>query len=192
MTTLYLVRHGEKVREKGDPALTEIGKKQALHTALYLSQFPIQAIYASPMLRTKQTAEIIAHKLNAPVMLEPLLTERMNWEQPNLSFEQFVRVWNFATEHPTRTPAFGDSVVATATRMQQVIEKAAQKYPDAHIVLVTHGGTIRDFLTTYSEEMRQLFEERTLEGIRECSITQIVHNKGEISLSQVAFEAHLP
>lgn len=191
MTTFYLVRHGEKIREKGDPGLSDIGREQAKHTAVYLSRFPITAVYTSPLLRTKETAHIIGLHLQIPVTLEPLLIERINWELPHQSFEEFVKMWNDATAHPEVTPPFGDSVVTTAQRVKIVLQSLSKVHTGAHVALVTHGGTIRDFLTTFFEEYRQLFASRKMEGIRECSVTKVLHDNNEITISEVAFEEHL-
>jgi probable phosphoglycerate mutase len=65
-TRLYLVRHGQSVAnvtwqfsyKRFDPPLTELGREQAQITAEYLRAIPVDAMYASPMLRARQTAEI--------------------------------------------------------------------------------------------------------------------------------------
>lgn len=100
-------------------------------------------------------------------------------------------MWNDATAHPEVTPPFGDSVVTTAQRVQTVLQSLSQVHIDAHVALVTHGGTIRDFLTTFFEEYKELFASRKMEGIRECSVTKVLHDNGAITVSEIAFEEHL-
>jgi broad specificity phosphatase PhoE len=65
MITYYLVRHGQKQNIPFDPPLSDMGQKQAQAAAEYLKDIPFLAIYASPKLRTCQTAAIIAkpHRL---------------------------------------------------------------------------------------------------------------------------------
>ena len=67
MKTFYLLRHGESeanvnrifAAKRIDPPLTERGIQQAAMQAETLKQFKLSVIYASPLLRAKQTAEII-------------------------------------------------------------------------------------------------------------------------------------
>jgi probable phosphoglycerate mutase len=67
MKTFYLLRHGESeanvnrifAARRIDPPLTERGTQQATMQAETLKQFSLSAIYASPLIRTQQTAKII-------------------------------------------------------------------------------------------------------------------------------------
>jgi len=67
MKTFYLMRHGESeanvnrifAAKRIDPPLTERGIQQATTQAEILKQSNLSAIYASPLLRAKQTAGII-------------------------------------------------------------------------------------------------------------------------------------
>lgn len=191
MTTFYLIRHGDKNREAGDPALSELGKQQAKKTARHLTQLPINAIYSSPLLRTKQTAFIIAKELDLTVVEEEALKERMNWELPNQSFEEFVKEWNYATLHPDFKPSLGDSVVDTAERIQKVIKKLAMKHTQEQVVLITHGGAIKDFISTISKKHAKLIAQRKMEGIRECSITKVISDGETIKLQEIDIIDHL-
>jgi broad specificity phosphatase PhoE len=83
--TLYLIRHGESVANvervfaarKIDPPLSEIGIQQATMQAKSLremsvkSQFEFSALYASPLLRAKHTANIVGQHCG----LEPILSD---------------------------------------------------------------------------------------------------------------------
>jgi len=66
-TTIYLLRHGQvenpkrvvKERLPGFP-LSEVGREEGKEIAQFLARKNISAVYYSPLLRTKQTAQIIA------------------------------------------------------------------------------------------------------------------------------------
>ena len=67
-TTIFLVRHGETILtpdrrfsggDGSDPGLSETGRKQASAIALELAARKPDVLIASPLLRTRQTAEII-------------------------------------------------------------------------------------------------------------------------------------
>jgi probable phosphoglycerate mutase len=70
---VYFVRHGESVGNKEglhqttDTPLSEKGITQALRVAERLRKFKIDLIFASPSVRTRQTAEIIAQSLKVPL-----------------------------------------------------------------------------------------------------------------------------
>jgi len=81
---LYLVRHGQSEgNKKGlhqgpEVELSQKGKDQAVFLARRLKGKKIDAIYASPMTRTKQTAEIISKKINVSYKLWDNLKEIRN------------------------------------------------------------------------------------------------------------------
>lgn len=75
MNRIYLVRHGENLanitlefsHRKVDYPLTPKGVLQAQQTAEFFRGKNIHEIYASPLIRARQTAEIIAEAVNLPV-----------------------------------------------------------------------------------------------------------------------------
>jgi phosphoserine phosphatase len=79
---LYFVRHGEtdsnlrKSAVSFNDQLTEVGRKQAQKLAERISGIPIDIILTSPQKRTKETAEIIAKKINKEIQEAPLLEEK--------------------------------------------------------------------------------------------------------------------
>lgn len=62
VTTVILVRHGEKVTDPAvkDPALTAAGEARAKELARVLTGVKIDAIYVTPFNRTRQTAAPLA------------------------------------------------------------------------------------------------------------------------------------
>ncbi|MDO8497402.1 MAG: histidine phosphatase family protein [bacterium] len=191
MTIFYLIRHGNKKKQPGDYGLSELGKAQSERTAKHLKIFPIIAICTSPYARAQETAQIIARILNLPVIIEQSLKERMNWEKEYRSFEEFIQEWQYATDNPESKPKFGDSVKETAKRIDDIINKLADDSENGHIVLVTHGGTIRDFLVILSKEYSLKFAEKQMEGVRECSITKIVLSRKKIIVKYLDNVYHL-
>jgi broad specificity phosphatase PhoE len=74
---LLLVRHAEPdwegAKETGDPQLTELGRVQASRAAALLRQYRIDAVYSSPLLRARETADVIAR----PQQLTPLIIDNL-------------------------------------------------------------------------------------------------------------------
>lgn len=81
--TLYLLRHGESLAnvkrvfavQKEDLCLSEVGVKEASGQADLLKTIGFGYIYTSPLLRARQTANILAQKLNLTVVVSDPLTE---------------------------------------------------------------------------------------------------------------------
>lgn len=72
---IYFVRHGESeanvkglfAGQRDDSPLTDLGRSQAAGAGAEVMNLNIARIYASPLSRAKETAEIIAHEIGYPV-----------------------------------------------------------------------------------------------------------------------------
>ena len=56
-TTVFLVRHAEKVDESRDPELTAAGNERAQELAYVLGNIKLDAVYDTPFKRTRNTAK---------------------------------------------------------------------------------------------------------------------------------------
>jgi broad specificity phosphatase PhoE len=157
MTTLYLVRHGQKQPYPGDPGLTELGLIQAQETGLYLQKFPITHIVSSPLKRAVETAAQIAQVLKMPYTTNPALVERMNWTGEDQTMPEFLQEWVKATLQREYVPLHGQSSRETGEKVANLAEGLS--HPDAHLVFVSHGGAIADYL-------RNLFGDEDLAVLR--------------------------
>ena len=93
MKKLYFIRHGESVGNlkrvftgRWDVPLTELGQEQAKQAAAQAEKLNIDCIVSSPLLRARQTAEIIADEIGYPldkIVFSDLLMERDygDWQQ---------------------------------------------------------------------------------------------------------------
>jgi len=69
----YFVRHGQseanaaRLIADSTPKLTKLGREQAIETANSLKDIKITKILTSPLIRARQTAEIIASELGLHV-----------------------------------------------------------------------------------------------------------------------------
>lgn len=85
MTTFFLIRHGEAEHNVLDVAssypekkkyhLTTRGREQVILVAEMLAREDIDVIFFSPLLRTRETAEMIAKKTGAPLIEDMRLRE---------------------------------------------------------------------------------------------------------------------
>lgn len=191
---IYLIRHGQKEDLPSNPNLTPLGYKQAEETGKYLAKFPITKVIASPLNRTVQTAEVITKELKLNFELDSNLVERMEWPKENIPRRDFTAEWVKATHQRDYQPKYGDSSLATGKRLEKVISNLDPIHQ--HVVLVTHGGAIFDYL-------RNVFNDEILKDLviyydgigndyqmKNCAINQ-VEITDSISLKKLNFTDHL-
>ena len=68
-SAIYLVRHGEKASEHGDPDLTTQGRARAEHVGVLLQRAGVGHIFSTPTNRTRQTAAPLAQRTGVTVQL---------------------------------------------------------------------------------------------------------------------------
>jgi len=99
-TTIYCVRHGESESnvsghfpddDGSSPMLTERGRRQAAQAGEHLQGLGIEAVFASPMPRAKQTAEYIARELGLEAMVDRRLREVDLGKLSGRSYSETVR-----------------------------------------------------------------------------------------------------
>lgn len=148
ITRIFFVRHGEinnpnKIIYGRLPnfELTQKGKEEITETAKQLSKNKITALYASPLLRTRQSAKIIGNTLKLPVnysnyLLEvdtPMVGKSMNYVHENtINYDVFANKEN----------TFGETIQDVAQRMQKFIDEIKKTYSGKNIVAVSHGDPI--------------------------------------------------
>ncbi|WP_339849407.1 histidine phosphatase family protein [Paenibacillus sp. FSL W7-1088] len=197
-TTFLLVRHALKEKRIGDVPLTSEGVVQAESTALHLANVPVTKIIASPLRRAINTAAHIALRTKITVTEDPRLRERANWgDLPEQTIEEFIAMWDRTTIDPGYLPPVGDSAKQAGERLASFLtELANSEPPDSHIVIVTHGGLITDFLVnTFSEQELNVWHPDFIamqsQLIPECSITTLIHENGKYTIQDFASVAHL-
>ena len=157
--TLWLARHGNRedfvddnwrdtAERPDDPGLSPDGLEQAEQLAERLKNIPIDTIFASPYLRTVQTAQTIAEKLDKRVFLEPGLGEKLSetyfsGEPEILSRERLAEDFpNVELGHePLLHPVFPEDDEANVSRMGEAAELIVEKY-EGTLLFVGHGATV--------------------------------------------------
>jgi probable phosphoglycerate mutase len=159
--TFVLLRHGEtpltpQKRFSGsggtDPSLSDIGREQARRAAEALAERgTIQHILASPLTRTRQTAEAVADRLGLEVTVEDGLIETDFGAWEGLTFgevrERYPDDLNTWLSDPEAEPTGGgESFAATATRIAATRDKLVAAYAGRTVLLVTHVTPIKTFV----------------------------------------------
>ncbi|MFD6307104.1 bifunctional RNase H/acid phosphatase, partial [Streptomyces sp. NPDC060223] len=156
--TFVLLRHGEtpltpQKRFSGsggtDPALSEVGRGQAERAAAALAaRGTIQAIVASPLTRTRETAAAVATRLGLDVVIEDGLRETDFGAWEGLTFgevrERYPDDLNAWLASPDVEPTGGgESFEATAHRIALTRDKLIAAYAGRTVLLVTHVTPIK-------------------------------------------------
>ncbi len=197
MSTYYLIRHGKKQLTPGDPPLSQEGLIEASLTAGFLNKKKISGIFSSPQRRAFQTASLIADRHKLAVKQDERLRERMNWgDVRDQKFSDFLKIWDQTNENRKFTPIHGRSSFQTGLDFQRFVEDIDTVNPDSEVAIVTHGGTIADFiLNVFSineiEAIQPNFLKQKSSFIKECSITIVTLTQGHFSLKKIATTDHL-
>jgi probable phosphoglycerate mutase len=159
MTRIILLRHGEvegirppRFRGRRDLDLSDLGRRQALAAARYISaEWPPAVIYSSPLRRCLQTAEPLAQTLQLAVATladlndldfgswQWLTHEEVRAREP-LLFERWL-------SHPQhmRFPG-GESLPDLFARAANVLRLVLEQHAGATVALVTHDSVTRALL----------------------------------------------
>lgn len=153
--TYYLVRHGEaennvlgllsSAGSRREYSLTDLGRKAVSQTANFLENEKPDFIVASPILRARQTAEIIRDTLSLPLSLDTRLTEARFGDFEETPYQAFI---DFMREHGTRAvgaPELGvEGYMDIRARVRSFLESASAAFGNKRIVVVSHADTLQE------------------------------------------------
>ncbi|TGN78011.1 bifunctional RNase H/acid phosphatase [Streptomyces bauhiniae] len=159
--TFVLLRHGEtpltpQKRFSGsggsDPALSEVGREQARLVAGALARRgTVQAVVASPLARTRETAGIVAARLGLDVSVDDGLRETDFGAWEGLTFGEVrerhpddLTAWLGDPE--VRPTGGGESFAETAERIEEARARLVAEYAGRTVLLVTHVTPIKTLL----------------------------------------------
>ena len=160
---LILVRHGQtgsniaSLLDTAHPGadLSDLGREQAAALPTALDGTPVDAIYASTLVRTQQTAEPLAAARGLTVQVRAGLREisagdrEMRGDRESLeSYLSTTLAWGAGDLSPA-IPG-GEPGVEALARFDEVITEAAASGAET-VVVVSHGIMIRTWATARSD-----------------------------------------
>ncbi len=182
-TVILLVRHGE-VENPGQVLYGRIpryrlsarGWEQATCVAKALADRPVAAIYSSPLLRARQTADCIARRHpEAARHVSALLHEvRSAWQ--GTPFADFRP--GFSTYTDRRAPD-DESMEEIAGRMTRFLARVRRRYPGRTVVAVSHGDPITILRVALSGRPLTLAAIRGGDYADLCSVTEVTFEADE-------------
>lgn len=168
--TYFILRHGEaksnKERfvscwpEKIYNPLTPRGIKKIKELIPILKKEKIDLIFSSDLLRTKQTAEIIAKQLKLKVNFDKRIREHnfgiFNRKPEDEWIDFFVKIDRFKDRPPG-----GENWMDIKKRVSNFVKEINKKYRNKEILVITHGDVLLSFQWMFRNLSReQVYRER--------------------------------
>ena len=168
MTTLWFVRHGVTSHTghklsgwMPDVHLTDEGRAQADAAAELLSTVNLEAVYSSPIDRTRETAAAIAARHGLPVRTRRTIGEVEYGKWTNRSFKVLARqkLWGVVQRWPSavRFPE-GETLREVQGRALNELDKIAEQHPNGMVCIVSHADVIKLVLAHYLGVHIDLFQ----------------------------------
>ena len=203
-TWLYLVRHGATEANERKPyvlqgrgvnyGLSATGREQAEALGRFLSEFAVDAVYSSCLLRSYETARAVAahHGLEVEQIDELAEChvgrwEGKDWETIEREFPEAY--WAFISD-PAESPYLGgESYGDVLRRVQPVLARLLERHVGQAIVVVGHNVVNRAYLGWLLG-----LDPRRAKDLRQanCGVNVIQHRNGQTQLLTMNAHFHVP
>ena len=178
-TRIYLIRHGESEWNaagdlycgRTDIGLSKEGVTQAKNAGDFLSSVAFDRAYASPLIRARDTAELILGERNLPIQLDERIYEGDFGEWEGRSKAAFIKEdpdsWESWMANPweTRAGRTGETAREMYERASAFFKEVSDKHPGETVLVVAHNNTIRFFLAGILgmpfSNYRRIFQDNT-------------------------------
>lgn len=195
---IYFVRHGEtiwnkekKIQGQSDIPLNEYGKELGYITANALKDIPFDIVYSSPLIRAKETAEILVKNRNLEIHEDMRLVEMSFGEGegeslPEIHTHPEMKLYNFIHSPGEYTPpaggeTFEDLYKRCKSFIEEIIIPSEKKYNT--MLIVGHGALIRGFIHNINNRPSKDF---WIVTHKNCSVTIADCTDGKLSLLEEA------
>ncbi len=197
-----LVRHGESraakpdepfplVGGQGDPELSALGVQQAKLVGQRLGSEKIDAVYVTNLRRTAETAAPLLGHLNLEAIKEPDLREVHLGDWEGGIFRKKVHendplYQKMQSEQRWDVIPGAESREKLTLRVDQALERIAQRHANEVVVAVVHGGIVGHILAHASGA-----EPFAFNGCDNGSISHVVLTEGKIVVRGFNDRSHL-
>jgi probable phosphoglycerate mutase len=194
-----MVRHGQTAASRenrfsgsSDPPLTAVGEAMAEAFARAYAPLKWDAIYTSPMLRARQTAEALVRLTGIQATIEDGLKEIGYGEWEGLRQEEVKERWPEAFEYwaddvASRGTPGGETAFQVAARAMRVVERI--RLGQGNVLLVSHKATLRVITCALLGLDVRLFRERL--ALPVAAVTMFVVTSRTAQLAVFGDRSHL-
>ncbi len=153
-THLLLIRHGEtasnrerRLQGHRDIDLNAHGRAQAACLGRALSDERIDAVYASDLQRTRNTAQGLIGTRKLPLRLDAALRERAFGVFEGLLYDEVAAQYpegyaRWRAHDPSYGPPGGETLEIFHARVVTAVKRLAGQHLGQRIAIVTHGGVL--------------------------------------------------
>lgn len=198
---IWIARHGNRLDfvnpewfntapRRYDPPLSEDGFIQGMELGQRLKSEDITHIFASPFLRTIQTADKVAQILNLPIKLEAGLGEWHNpaWmtEIPEIHPADFLAAKYSLIDKNYKSylsPSYPETKADVNQRTAKTVRQIVADYQE-NVLIVGHGASVYGVT-------RGLVENIPEKKVPLCSLTKIIRQGDQWNLEFYADTSHL-
>ena len=202
MTTLLLVRHGLSLANEqkffagqADVPLLPMGQLQARATGAFLREhYAAHKVYASDLVRSGETGQILAEILGCPLETDKGLREIYAgaWQE---------KTFDYLTEHypegygvwrqdigKAQCPQ-GESVAEMGLRVREALTRICRDNPGKTLVIATHATPIRA-MESWAKflDFSRMGE---IPWVSNASVTELFYEDGVWQLGKVSQDSHL-
>ncbi len=200
---VWIARHGNRIdfvnpewfntaERRYDPPLSDDGVVQAYQLGQRLKREHISHIFASPFLRTVQTANQIAEALDLPIKLESGLSEWLNpvWmtaAPERMSLEELTQLYpridpSYTSRVTAEYPETGEQSLERSGKTARLL---ADEFPE-DILLVGHGASVVGATTGLVGAVAKTQVKASL-----CSLVKVVRQDPDWLLELTGDTSHL-
>ena len=197
---IYMIRHGEtnwnkerRLQGKADIPLNEFGRHLARETAPAFNDISFDCAYTSPLIRAKETAELVLNGRNIPIVDEPRIMEmgfgeyeglccsREAWNIPDPDFNNF-----FEAPHKYKAPKGGETFEQITQRLQEFLTQLynQQELQDKTILLSTHGAALCGILRLIKQNPIEKYWDGGVH--KNCAVTIVEVEKAKPTILEEA------
>ncbi len=164
-----------------DLPLSAEGRRQSSALRPLLRRFKPGACYCSPLLRARQTTEILLDRTNISIQIDDELREidfgqweRKTFEEVASENARAIKRWS-SFEHKFAFPN-GESLGGFLARIRRVARRLSAD-PTETVLVVTHGGVIRSMICRF---LRIRPRDYLLFDVAHatCAVIEVFDNKG--------------
>jgi ribonuclease H / adenosylcobalamin/alpha-ribazole phosphatase len=153
-TVTHLLRHGQtehtperRYSGRNGLSLSRTGRAEAEAAAARAGELGIEVVVASPLPRTRETAEVVAGALGLPVTFEDDLVELDFGDLEGLTSDEAaakhpLAARRFGTDVSVRAPG-GESVADVAARVDRARRRILARHAGRSVLVVSHVTPIK-------------------------------------------------
>ena len=163
---IIVVRHGESTLNSKNlicgvtnARLSSVGYKQAIQLKQELKKYVIDYIYCSPLIRAKQTTNIISEGMNIPYIIDERIMERNygDFEGKDCNNPKYIALkWELGYKMPGKE---GESIFHMIQRVYNFLDEIVCKHQKKTVLVVCHCGVCRIISSYFTNMLINEFKE---------------------------------